>query len=69
MYEIPILKAWVGNTIVGIDVRKKYNINIIAIKHGDELRATPGPNYVFREDDHIMVLGRSSDVFKLASKA
>ncbi len=69
MYEIPILRAWVGNTIVGIDVRKKYNVNIIAVKQGDTLRATPGPNYVFQEGDHIMVLGKSTDVFKLASRA
>lgn len=69
MYEIPILRSWVGDTIVGVDVRKKYNINIIAVKQGETLRAAPGPNYVFREGDHIMVIGRSSDVFKLAAKA
>lgn len=69
LYEIPILKSWVGDTIVGVDVRKKYSVTVIAVKHGDELRATPGPNYIFREGDHVMVMGKSSDVFKLASKA
>ncbi len=68
MYELKTPRAWVGNTIVGVDVRKKYNVNIIAVKQGDSLLATPGPNHVFREEDHIMVLGKSGDVFKLAGK-
>ncbi len=69
MYEIAVLKSWVGNTIQGVDVRKKYAVNIVAIKHGESVRPAPGANYVFREGDHIMVLGNSSDVFKLASKS
>jgi trk system potassium uptake protein TrkA len=53
---------------MGLDVRKKYKINIIAIKHGEELNPSPMPDYVFREDDHIFVLGKSHDVFKLSAK-
>lgn len=68
MYEIKTPRAWVGDTIVGVDVRKKYNVNIIAIKKGDTILATPGPNYVFTADEHIMVMGRSGDVFRLAGK-
>ena len=31
IYEIPILKEWIGKTLMAIDVRKRHNINIIAI--------------------------------------
>jgi trk system potassium uptake protein TrkA len=66
--EAPIMKDWVGKSIVDIGVRKKFNINIIAIKNGDVLNPNPGPEYVFRSTDHIMIIGRSSDIFKLTSK-
>ena len=66
--EAPILKEWAGKSIVDIGVRKKYNINIIAIKNGDVLNPNPGPEYVFRASDHVMIIGRSSDIFRLTSK-
>ena len=68
IYEIPVLKSWVGKTIQEQDIRRKYSINIIAVKHNAELRPIPGADYVFDADDHIIVIGKSSDVFKIASK-
>jgi trk system potassium uptake protein TrkA len=68
IFEVPIIKAWEGKSIIELDVRKKYKINIIAIKNGEVLNPSPMPDYVFHEDDHIFVLGKSRDVFKLSAK-
>lgn len=68
IYEIPILSDWSGKTIVEIDVRKKYKVNIIAVKNGDIITPAPGANYSFKPNDHIMVIGKQEDVFKLADK-
>ncbi len=68
LYEVPVLKEWVGKTIVEINVRQKYNVSIIAIKSGTTLNTMPGANYVFNRDDHIVIIGQASDVFKLTSK-
>lgn len=69
IYEIKVPAPWVGNTIVGIDVRKRHSVNVIAVKRSERVIAAPGPNFVFEAGDHIMVMGASSDVFKLAAKA
>lgn len=68
IFEVPIIKEWKGKTILELDVRKKYKINIIAIKNGNALDPAPMPDYVFREGDHIFVLGQSRNVFKLSDK-
>ncbi|MGN0818271.1 MAG: potassium channel family protein [Candidatus Coproplasma sp.] len=68
IFEVPILKEWRGKTILELDVRKKYKINIIAIKNGSTLNPAPMPDYTFRDDDHIFVLGQSRNVFKLSDK-
>ena len=68
IFEVPIVKEWKGKTIAEIDVRKKYKINIIAIKNGNNINPTPMPDYAFRDGDHIFVMGLSRDVFKLSSK-
>ncbi|MGN0678001.1 MAG: potassium channel family protein [Ruminococcus sp.] len=68
LYEIPIIPDWAGKTIFDIDVRKKYKVNIIAVKKGNSLQSLPGADYRFGFDDHIVVIGAAADVFKLTSK-
>lgn len=69
IFEIPILKTWVGKSILELDVRKKYKMNIVAIKNNEVLNPSPMPDYKFAEGDHIFVIGKSRDVFKIAAKA
>lgn len=68
IYEIPVPKMWVGKTIAAVDVRRKHRVNIIAIKWGHNLHPTPAADYIFRAEDHLVLIGKSLDVFKLAGK-
>ncbi|MGM9524205.1 MAG: potassium channel family protein [Faecousia sp.] len=68
IYELPILPAWAGHTLLELNIRRKYQINIIAVKNGINLDANLSADYRFRANDHIIVIGRSNEVFKLASK-
>ena len=68
VFEMPILKEWIGKTIVKINVRKLYNINIIAVKNGRDLNPSPEPEYTFKEEDHIIVIGKAEDVLKVSAK-
>ncbi len=68
IYEIPILEDWVGKTIMEINVRRKYKVNIIATKRENDLNPVPGGDYMFQKDDHIVVIGRAPDVYKLVAK-
>ena len=65
LYEIPVVKSWVGKSILSLDIRQKYNVNIIGIKHNNSLRPMLSANYIFNQDDHVVVMGKSKDVFKL----
>ena len=69
IYEIPVLRQWVGHTLLELNIRRKYNINIIAVKNEGDVNANVGADYAFRENDHIIVLGRADDVFRLSAKA
>lgn len=68
IYEIPILSDWLGKTIVELNVRKNFKVNIIAVKNGDSITPAPGAAYEFKQGDYIMVIGKQEDVFKLADK-
>lgn len=68
IFEISVPPDWTGKTIIDVDVRKKYHINIIAIKKEAGLNPAPGGNYRFLADDHLVVIGKSSDVFQLTAQ-
>lgn len=68
IYEIPAPAVWTGKTISNLGVRQHYKVNIIAIKQGDTLNTMPGPDYTFKADDHVIVIGKAGDVFKLSSE-
>ena len=65
IYEIPVMDKWIGKSIGQIDIRKTYNVNIIATKRGDETLLTPGPSHVFCEGEHIMVIGTDPDINRI----
>ena len=67
VFEIPIMAKWIGKSLEEINIRKVYGINIIAIKNEDGLNPSPGGKYVFRENDHIVVIGKEYDVYKISS--
>jgi trk system potassium uptake protein TrkA len=64
IFEIAVPKNWVGKTIGCIDIRKKYNVNIMAIKHHGKMNLTINPETEFCEGDTIMVLGTYEKVRK-----
>lgn len=63
--ESPIPEKWVGKSLEDLDIRKKHNINIIAIKSPEETRVNPHGDYVFKEEDYIIIVGKLEDLEKL----
>lgn len=66
VYEIPVLSKWVGKTIREVNFRVKYNISILGTRDVNEkMQLMPGADYVFKEEEHLMVIGRNEDVNKI----
>ncbi len=55
--EVSIPKSWIGKTIAEIDIRRKYNINILAIKWNGELSVAVTPDTRLTENKTLLVLG------------
>lgn len=62
LVEIILPMKWVGNTIIGVDVRKKYGISILAIHRGGQFIVSPTPDSVFETGDILLVLGKKDDI-------
>ncbi|MBP5655449.1 MAG: TrkA family potassium uptake protein [Clostridiales bacterium] len=57
IYEVSIPSDWVGRKVSDIDIRKKYNINILGAKKNGKLNASITPDYVFEEGYNLLVIG------------
>lgn len=68
IYEIPVADSWIKKSISQLDVRKKYNINILAIKNGNRITTLPTPDYEFYGNEHLVILGHNQDVEKLMKR-
>ena len=48
-----------------LNFRAKYDLTVIAAVKGETIRPNLGPNYVFRAEEHLLVLGRIEDIRKV----
>ena len=63
--EVSMPEAWVGRTIGQLDIRKRYNINILAIKRSGKFAMTViTPETCLPEDSTLLVLGTQRDIQK-----
>lgn len=63
IYEMKVPRDWWGKTLPQIDVRKKYKLNVLTVKRGNEV-FIPTRETEFREDDIAFVIGEKHDVKK-----
>ena len=64
IFEVAIPKEWIGKSILEIDIRKKYNINILAVKENGKLNVTVRPDIILREDKSLLVIGEYKSLLK-----
>lgn len=57
IFEVSVPKAWVGLSIAQLDIRRKYNINIMAVKKNGKMTVSITPDTVLTEDKTMLVLG------------
>ena len=57
IFEVSVPKAWLGKSILQLDVRRKYDINIMGIKQGGRMNVSVSPDTLLTEDITLLVLG------------
>jgi trk system potassium uptake protein TrkA len=68
MMELDALPEWENKMLKDCDLRKKYGINVIGIRHGDELEMNPGPESKIRHNDVVIIIGKNDVLNSLAVK-
>ena len=64
IFEIEIPFSWIGRSVGEINIRQKYNINIMALKRDNKMELTITSNTCFKKGDAMLVLGKYKDIQK-----
>ncbi|MBR5922825.1 MAG: TrkA family potassium uptake protein [Clostridia bacterium] len=65
IFEVTIPDEWEGKTVEQLAVRRKYGINIMAVKEDSGLNMFITPDMVLTRDKHILVLGSIKNIKKI----
>ena len=68
IYEVSVPKEWIGKTIQQIDIRKRFGINIMAVKQKESINLSVTPETVLYEDMTMLVLGERKSMQKCFKK-
>ena len=62
--EISAPLSWVGKSLMELNVRGRYGMNVIAIRYAKDqkLSFSPDPKYIFEQDDQVMVITQTSEL-------
>ena len=68
--EIPVPEKWLGRSIIELQVRNKYGLNVLALKSGERLIPQISPDYKFMSvSDHVIVMGKTQSIFKISENS
>ena len=64
IFEMKLPQSWIGMTVGKIDIRKKYGINIVAVKENGRMNLSVLPDTVLDRGTTMLVLGENRAIQK-----
>lgn len=55
--EIETPPAWVGKNLLELNIRHRYQVNVIGIREGGHVLPVVSPDHLFTSEEHIFVVG------------
>ncbi len=64
IYEVSLPRSFAGKTLQQLDLRRRYNLNVLATKQGGHLNPAVQPDKPLAAEETMLVLGRYKDIQK-----
>ena len=60
--DIVLPNKWVNKSIIELNLRKSYGINVVGIRRQEDVIINPTPDFVFKDEDVLITLGSNKDI-------
>ena len=64
IYELSVPEEWYGKSVGALDIRKKYDLNLLAVRESGKPSAAVNGETVLQENQTILALGKWKDIQK-----
>ena len=64
IYDVAVPAEWDGKTVGGLDIRKKYNLNLLAVRNNGTPSMAVTSDTQLKQNQTILVLGKWKDIQK-----
>lgn len=65
LIEITAIPSWEGKTLKDLNLRVRFGVNVMAIKHDNEINISPKGDDTINRNDILVVIGSNEDIKKL----
>lgn len=65
MIELDVKPEWVGKNLIELNLRKKYSINVVAIRQNEAVSVDIDPHLPLQAEDKLIVIANTQRLFKL----
>ena len=65
MIELDVKPEWAGKNLIQLNLRKKYSINVVAVRREDMVSVDIDPNAPLQRDDKLIVIANTEKLSKL----
>ena len=65
MIELDTKADWVGKNLIELKLRKKYSINVVAIRRGESVSVDIDPNAPLQAEDKLIVIANTEKLSRL----
>ena len=65
MIELDVKPEWVGKNLIELNLRKKYSVNVVAMRKGDQVSVDIDPHAMLLEKDKLIVIANTEKLAKL----
>ncbi len=66
--ELAPLEEWKNRSLNQLDMRRRYGVNVLAIKHEDRINVFPKADDVIEEGDVVVAVGNNDDLNKIRDR-
>ena len=68
MVELNVKNAWIGKNLLELNLRKKYALNVVAIRDGERVEVTIDPEKPLKSSMKLIVIANTSQLNKFGDK-
>ena len=65
MIELDVKPEWAGKNLIELNLRKKYSINVVAVRQGEMVSVDIDPHAALAETDKLIVIANTEKLAKL----